>query len=133
MLEDISMFLTHRFGSVDTLDRARYWLTRHGFEVAHSNSAEHDETRLVMSLGLSEVSAALALIDSIERTDSQGWPGLFDPPKTLHSHRAHSHRHPEELASSTATTPIHWQGRHEHPSTDPHSCKVCEFMFSRSE
>jgi hypothetical protein len=133
MSEDFPMFLTHRFGSVDTLDRARYWLTHHGFEVAQPNPEEHDETRLALSLELSQVSAALALIDSIERTDSRGWPGLHDRPKTPHGHRARSRNRPEQPTSVTATTPIHWRAHHEHPSTDPTCCKICEFMFSRPE
>ena len=127
------MFLTHRFGSVDTLDRAKFWLTRHGFEVANSNPGEHDETRLAMSLDLSQVSAALALIDSIERTDAKGWPGHYDRPKALQAQGARSRKHPKESTSVTATTPIHWQSHHEHPSTDPTCCKICEFMFGRPE
>jgi len=127
------MFLTHRFGSVDTLDRARYWLTHHGFDVALANPAEHDETRLAMSLDLSQVSAALSLIDSIERADPQGWPGVFDLPKTLHAHGARAKRRPEELTSNTATTPIHWQAHEEHPSSDPLCCKICEYMLSKWE
>jgi len=127
------MFLSHRFNSLDTLDRARFWLTRHGFEVARPNPAEHDEMRLAMSLDLSQVSAALALIDSIERTDSHGWPGLQDLPTKPQLREARARKHPEGPTSVTTTTPIHWQAHHEHPSTDPTCCKVCEFMFSRPE
>jgi len=127
------MFLTHHFGSVETLDRARQWLARHGIEIVHSDSAEHDETRLVMRLDLSQVSAALALIDSIERTDSQGWPGFHDPPRTLHVHAALSQKQAEELASKRAASPIHWQAHEEHPSSDPLCSKVSEYMFTRWE
>jgi hypothetical protein len=125
------MWLTHRFGSVETLERARYWLTQHGFEVARSDFAEHDETRLSMSLDLSEVSAALALIDSIERTDSRGWPGLFELPTTLHLHAGDSQTPPKELGPGLATSPIHWQSHLEHPSSDPTCCKICDYMLSR--
>jgi hypothetical protein len=127
------MLLTHHFGSVETLDRARHWLAHHGIEIAHSDSPEHDETRLVMRLELSQVSAALALIDSIERADSQGWPGFHDQPKTLRVHAAPSQQHAEELASMRATSPIHWEAHHEYPPSDPHSSKVSEYMFTRWE
>jgi len=127
------MMLTHHFGSVQTLDRARYWLTRHGFEVAPSDFAEHDETRLAMSLHLSEVSAALALIDSIERTDSRGWPGLLDLPRELHAHTAHTQKRPRELASIAGKTPIHWEAHLETPSGDPLFSKIREYMLSRWE
>jgi hypothetical protein len=126
------MWLTHRFGSVETLERARYWLTQRGFEVARSDSPEHDETRLAMSLDLSEVSAALALIDSIERADSKGWPSVFDRPTTLHL-QAGDKANPKELGPGVATSPIHWQAHLEHHSGDPAVCKICEYMFSRWE
>jgi len=124
------MYLTHRFGSLETLDRARYWLIRHGFEVDQSDEAEHDETRLTMRLDLSEVSAALALIDSIEQTDPAGWPGWLDGPRTVHAHAPHAR---PVSGSVPGSTPIHWQGRQDHPASDPLCCKVCEYMLSRWE
>jgi len=127
------MLLTHHFGSVETLDRARQWLTHLGFEVANSDSPEHDRTRLVMNVDLSRVSAALALIDSVERADSLGWPGFHDLPTTLRAHGGHASEHPAPPSSTRATAPIHWQAHHEPPPVDPHCCKVCEYMFGRPE
>jgi len=127
------MLLTHHFGSVETLERARNWLVQNGIEVVRSGSPEHDETRLVMRLGLPQVSAALALIDSVERADSEGWPGFHDRPKKLHVHAAPSQKQAEELASTKAASPIHWEPRHEPPLSDPHHSKVAEFLFTRWE
>lgn len=124
------MFLTHRFGSSETLDRARFWLNHHGIEVANSNGAEHDASRLSMKVELSRVSAALALIDSIERTDPEGWPGLLDRTRTLTAREKQSQA---AECSSPAPTPIHWEGRKDHLANDPLCCKVCEYMLSRWE
>jgi hypothetical protein len=123
------MLLTHRFGSVETLDRARYWLTRLGFKVAPSNFPGHDETRLAMILDLSMIPAALALIDSFELSDPHGWPGILDQNRILHVHGPHPLRSAMS-ESARPSAPIHWEARHEHPSSDPLCSKTCEYMLS---
>jgi hypothetical protein len=127
------MLLTHHFGSVETLERARHWLTQNGIEIAKSESPEHDATRLVMRLDLAQVSAALALIDSVERSDAHGWPGFHERPTKLHAHPAPSQKLAEEQASMKATSPIHWEPHHDAPPSDPANYKVFEYMFTRWE
>ena len=67
------MFMSHRFGSVETLvPRPIDWLTSLGFEVAPSDPDSHDRLSTQSEVGLAEASAALALIDSIEQIRSGG-------------------------------------------------------------
>ncbi len=125
------MLFSHRFGSVETLSRARYWMDRLGFEVAPPDPTSHDVSRLSLSVNFSQAAAAQALIDSIERSDPNGWPGHLTPPTALHGLDRHEAGHTCDRAPSTE--PIHWHKREEAATADPHSCKVCEYMFSRWE
>ena len=127
------MLLSHRFGSVDTLSRARYWLTRHGFEVAKTDDANHDVSRLTLNVDFSSASAALALIDSIELSDPDGWPGFMTPPRTLHGHEPQADSPAGGPLRAQATTPIHWYHHEETSPADPVSSRVREYMFSRWE
>jgi len=122
------MLLTHRFGSSEALDRAIYWLTWHGIEVSHSEVAGQDCSRLILNLPLSEVSAALALIDSIENADPEGWPPLFERPRGIHSHATP----PAEVAVRRSSPhPIHWQSREPEPAIDHESRKAYEYGIAR--
>jgi hypothetical protein len=132
-LEGPSMLLSHRFGSVETLSRARYWLTQLGFEVAQTDEPSHDVSRLTLNVDFSKASAALALIDSIERSDPEGWPANTTPSKSLHAHPSHAGTLPDSLHAAKAGTPIHWQRRDETSLADPVSSKVVEYMLSRWE
>jgi hypothetical protein len=127
------MLFSHRFGSVETLSRARYWLTRHGFEVVKTDDPAHDVTRLTWNVDLSKASAALALIDSIEQSDPEGWPGFSTPSKILHGHRSHSKTMARGRQSRGTSTPIHWHHYEESSPADPVSTRVREYMLSRWE
>ena len=124
------MFFSHRFGSVETLSRARYWLTRHGFEVASTDPESHDASRLSIRVDFSQAAAAMALIDSIEHSDPEGWPGYLTPTRSFPGREARTSDH---QAHEPARSPIHWHRRDDSTSADPESHKVCEYMFSRWE
>ena len=127
------MLISHRFGSVETLSRARYWLTRHGFEVAKTDDAAHDVSRLTLNVDFTKASAALALIDSIESRDPEGWPGISTPSRTLHGHELGAHSPSKARGSERPSTPIHWHHHDETSPADPVSSRVREYMFSRWE
>jgi len=127
------MFISHRFGSVETLARARHWLTSLGFEVAPFDPNSHDFSRLTLKVGLSEASAALSLIDSFEASDPEGWPGYMTSPKTIHHHGGHIIPACFDHDHGPTKTPIHWQKPEETTAADPLSRKVSEYMFSRWE
>jgi hypothetical protein len=131
--EGCSMLFSHRFGSVETLSRARYWMTRLGFEIAPANPNSHDVSRLSFNIDFSQASAALALIDSIEATDPDGWPGITSPSKKFRSEKSHVSPSLEVIPHDPERTPIHWHRRDDSSSADPVSSKVCEYMLSRWE
>jgi hypothetical protein len=127
------MLFSHRFGSVETLARARQWLTELGFEVVKNDEPSHDVSRLTLNVDFSKASAALALIDSIERSDPEGWPAYSTPSRTRHS----SAFHPAGCAlghlDTKSCSPICWHSHEETSPADPVSSKVREYMFSRWE
>jgi hypothetical protein len=127
------MFISHRFGSVETLSRARHWLTRLGFEVASFDPESHDASRLSLKVGLAQASAAISLLDSIERSDPEGWPGFMTRPNFIHLHGAHTIPSCSDHDHAPTKTPIHWQKPDETASTHLVSSKVSEYMFSRWE
>lgn len=127
------MIFSHRFGSVETLSRARYWMTRLGFEIARPNSESHDVSRLSLNIDFSRSAAAMALIDSIEASDPDGWPGFMAPSRPFPSvHDARSDESTQHLAAP-ARTPIHWHRRDDAASANPETSKVVEYMLSRGE
>jgi hypothetical protein len=127
------MLLSHRFGSVETLSRARHWLTSLGFEVAAFDPRSHDVSRLSLKVDFAQAAAALALIDSIEQSDPEGWPGFLTSPKTIHHHAAHMIPNCFDHEHGPTKTPIHWEKPEETASTDQVSRKVSEYMLSRWE
>jgi hypothetical protein len=127
------MFLSHRFGSLDTLARARYWLIRHGFEVTSTESESHDVSRLSLKVDFSQMSAALALIDSIEQSDPEGWPGFLTPSKTIHARGDQGAHHLWDDAHGPSRSPIHWVKAEDSPPADPAIRKTTEYLLSRWE
>jgi hypothetical protein len=127
------MLFSHRFGSLETLSRAHYWLTRHGFEVVKTDDPAHDVTRLTLNVGYSKASAALALIDSIERSDPEGWPGISTPSRTPRFREMQAKPQARGRHSEHSSTPIHWHHHEETSPADPVSSRVREYMFSRWE
>ena len=118
------MLFSHRFDSAETLSRAEYWLTRHGFEVVKSTEPSHDPSRLTMNVDLSKAAAALALIDSIEGSAATGWNlGGIDREAVFADDRP-------VLKSGT---PIHWDGCEGSGLDDDECRKISEYMFSRWE
>jgi len=127
------MLFSHRFGSVETLTRAKNWLTHHGFEVVNANEPSHDVSRLTLNVDFSQASAAFALIDSIERSDPDGWPSYSTPPRSIHSHAPHADTCSQGHHDHRSCTPICWHPREEAALSDPTHSKVAEYMFSRWE
>jgi len=127
------MLFSHRFGSAETLSRARYWMTRLGFEIAPTDPASHDVSRLVYQVDLSQASAVQALIDSIEGTDPEGWPGFMTPSPRVRRDKGHAPSAFDAIAPDPERTPIHWQGRDDAATADPVCSRVREYMLSRWE
>ncbi len=127
------MLLSHRFGSLTTLSRASHWLTRHGFELVPPSGPSHDACRLTLNVNLPEAAAALALIDSFEHSDPEGWPSNTTrlQPSTWGLERG-SH-FPDESTSARSGSPIHWFSREEKSQVDPIAQSVCDYMLSRWE
>jgi len=127
------MLFSHRFGSVETLSRARYWMTRLGFEIVPTNPDSHDIARLSFNIDFSQASAALALIDSIEGTDPEGWPSMMSQTKKFRAEKSHASPGLDSSSQGPARTPIHWHKRDDTHLADPESSKVSEYMLSRWE
>jgi hypothetical protein len=127
------MLFSHRFGSVETLSRARYWMDRLGFEIAPVDDDSHDVSRLSLNIDFSRTSAAMALIDSIEASDPNGWPGFMTPSRKLEGAHELLLSQSDNESPSPARSPIHWHHRDEESATNPDASKVAEYMLSRWE
>jgi hypothetical protein len=127
------MLFSHRFGSVETLARAEHWLTELGFQVVKSVEPAHDRSRLTLNVDFSKASAALALIDSIERSDPRGWPANSTPSRALQGKESHPVACPQGHHDQKSCTPICWHSHEETSPADPVSSKVREYMLSRWE
>ncbi len=127
------MLFSHRFGSVETLSRARYWMNRLGFEIAPVDPDSHDVSRLSLNIDFTKTAAAMALIDSIEASDPKGWPGFRTPAQGFSSRVDSLDPANEDSQATPARTPIHWHHRDETRLIDANSSKVSEYMLSRWE
>jgi hypothetical protein len=127
------MLFSHRFGSVETLNRAQNWLTELGFEVVKNDEPAHDVSRLTLNVDFSKASAALALIDSIERADPNGWPAFSTPSRTLHGKHTGPAGCPLGHEDQRSCSPICWHPGEETSPIDPVSTSVREYMLSRWE
>ncbi len=116
------MLLTHRFDSVQTLTRARFWLTTLGFEVAKCDTSRPDRPALSMVLDYPRATAARALIDSIEHSDPAAWPEID---------REWGLAMDSVAGPAAKPTPIAWHSHEGHSADEAISCKVCEYMLSR--
>jgi len=127
------MLFSHRFGSVETLTRARNWLTHHGFEVVKADASSHDVARLTLNVDFTQASAALALIDSIESADPDGWPSNSTPLRSSQAHAPDGETCSNGHRDRRSCTPICWHPREEAALMDANHAKVADYMFSRWE
>jgi hypothetical protein len=72
------MFITHRFADHQTLDRARYWLTRFGFAASQMEVHEVGIPHISLRAPLSEIAEAELLFAALESADPVGRPGFWD-------------------------------------------------------
>ena len=128
------MLFSHCFGSLETRNRARFWLTWHGFDVKEPRRTAGDPTvspRLAVHGSYAERAAAQAIIDSIEHSDPHAFASLLDA--------ATPTRWVLDQASDSVFdghaphgTPIHFEPREE-PAGHAVAARMAEYMFSRWE
>ena len=130
------MLYAHSFGSAETMDRARYWLTWHGFAVSEPATPADPYGRpaplcLVVRIDASARSAVQVLIDSIEQIDASAGsllPGAGSTRRWIADQPSAA----GQPAPGPHGSQIHWDSHHDFAS-DPGSSKVSEYMFSRWE
>lgn len=72
------MYITHHFSHQETLNRARYWLTRFGFDAGRIEVSTEGTPRISLRAYPSEVAAAELLFAAFELADPYGSPGFWD-------------------------------------------------------
>ncbi len=126
------MLFSHHFSSPETLNRARYWLTWHGFEVKEPRRSTDglDQSHwLALSIRFSEAAAVRSLIGSIEHSDPNAGAGASSSKRWAID--APSGAAPLGSVAPSGT-PIHWHSPDD-SSRDATTSKVAEYMFSRWE
>jgi len=98
------LYYTHQFGSHATLSRAKSWLTELGFAPETIESHADGIPRIAVAVEPSRWSGLEMLINVVERSDPQGWPGLWDVANQTHIHPEGAEEegpHPVQRPSST--------------------------------
>ena len=138
-MEAPSMLFSHRFGSAETLTRAQYWLTHHGFEVVPNGRPgsrclpAHPQRRLLEGRGrprpdrLDRAFRPRGMAPGIPTPVPDSVARQLDPGRRAHPNDA------RPANDGGAGTPIHWHSRRGTDAADPLSSKVVEYMFSRWE
>ena len=124
------MLFSHQFSSPETLNRARFWLTWHGFSIQEPRRSDASSTRskhsLVLKVSFAEAAAVRALIGSIEHSE----------PAASTSVKAWRVDAPTDQVPTGVTrraeSPIHWESRSDSTS-DSVAARTAEYMFSRWE
>lgn len=117
------MLLTHFFETPDAMNRARYWLSHHGFYDKVNDLSQDDSQWLALSLPMTQVPAVQALLASIERADEEGHPSC-----------------PEILTRADGASPeksekegLHWVPRELDDEGNPRVERIREFMAGYHE
>ncbi len=129
------MLFSHHFASVETMNRARFWLTWHGFtvqEVRPTDPATIPSPRLAVHVTLAQAAAARALIGSIEHTDAPASLSLSQTPAAQRWYTDDARTTSAVGSSQPSGTPIHWHSRDD-ANGDPTAARVAEYMFGHHE
>lgn len=128
------MLFSHCFGSLESRNRARYWLTRQGFDVKeprHAAGNPESSPRLTVHGSFAEWAAARAIIDSIEHSDPHAFASLLG---AATAKRWVVDQPADSVFDGQAPhgTPIHFEPREE-PTGDGVAARMAEYMFGRWE
>jgi len=108
------MYYTHHFASQATLERARSWLLEIGFSPASIEAHTDGIPRLTLAVEPTWLSGIQLLIDTVERSDPHGSPGLWDVAHQAHVYPARAVSPAFPPTETDSTTAIGW-----HPSDGP--------------
>jgi hypothetical protein len=86
------MYFTHHFAHHETLSRVHSWLAQLGFKPHQIEMHKDGIPRIALSIEPYQWAEVSLLIAAVERTDPDGFPSFWDPPR---SHRIPSGEHPE--------------------------------------
>jgi hypothetical protein len=70
-------YVTHHFAHAETLDRARRWLVRAGFDPGRIEAHTRGILSLAVAVEAGESAEAQRIIDAAESSDPDGHPGIW--------------------------------------------------------
>src|SRR5262249_53538106 len=114
------MYYTHYFANHATFERALYWLRQLGFSPASIEAPADGIPRISVALKPSLLPGVEMLIDSVERGDPRGWPGLYDVARLDHVYPGAASAAAARPASGRSTA-IGW---HPHDAPSAGSAEV---------
>jgi hypothetical protein len=91
-------YVTHQFGHVETMERARRWLIEAGFEPGRIEAYRHGIPRLAVAVEPGQAAEVERLIDAAESSDPDGSPSVWDVARQQH---VYPESPPPETAAAT--------------------------------
>jgi hypothetical protein len=78
------VYFTHHFSNIDSLSRARSWLSLLGFSPEQIEAHSDGVPRIALAIEPSEWAGVEMLINAVERSDPHGWPSFHDVARLPH-------------------------------------------------
>ncbi len=117
------MLITHHFRHQETLDRARYWLTRFGFDPSRMEVSVEGTPRISVMAEPSAAAEAELLFAALELSDPDGQPGFWHAGLPLRPSVTAADE--PEAAAVHAATAVGWHP----PDVDLYSDPVVRALF----
>jgi hypothetical protein len=122
------MYITHDFAHPETLTRARYWLTRLGFDPSRIEVLTDRGPRIVLRVDLPEAVEAELLFAALESSDPDGPPSFWESAHPLPTGSApiQFERRSEERPHDLMV--LGWHPPDSDLLTDPRLRELCEIL-----
>jgi len=102
------MYVTHHFANLETLSRARAWLSRLGFGPGNMEAHTDGIPRLSVAVEPSRLSGVEMVLSAVERSDPRGWPAFWDVAHQAHLYPVRKRSDRARAIGRQGTTVIGW-------------------------
>jgi hypothetical protein len=77
-------YVTHQFGHVETMERARRWLIEAGFDPGRIEVSQHGIPRIAVAVEPGQAAEVERIIDAAESSDPDGSPSVWEVARQQH-------------------------------------------------
>jgi hypothetical protein len=116
------MYYTHHFAHQETLRRACEWLGEFGYRPWEIERQFGGVPSLGLEVEPGRMGAVELLVNALETSDPDGWPGFWDESRLPHPWASSPGREPRLDGVETRPSPVGWhpldESRRENPELD---------------